>query len=414
MGDSNTNPYRPVLVVLAALLACSSLVVQLSSSASANGLERCISLAKEAKNAEWKNEQGEELPFPGSETDSRGFARVLSSARLEDDKVYRNVLETHPRWAAHGNIFGIFKLKLPLGAKYFRAKVGFLEGATHTDGVDFCFYVNNILYKVVHDTYDGALKEIEVDVSGYAGQEVEIKLHVYAGASSGQDWAVWVDPAIWCYPPSISLSVSPSTVTVEQGGQAVYQVAVSSEYVEEVGLSLSGRPSGSAYTFTPLKGSGEFTSVLIVQIPASTPPGTYYLTIRASGDGAVKTRKVKLIVKAAGSFTLNLNPHSLRVPQGGEAESTVLVVPVGGFNQPVTISLVEAPSGVTATLASTTVNPGESTTIRVEVSEGVEPGNYTLEVRGVYGDKEYTATLNIEVIAVGFSITVSPEAISIE
>jgi len=385
----------------------------LEDTAFAESLQRCISLVDEAKNAEWKNDVGQILPFPGSDTDDRGFARVLSSARLEDGGVYSNVLETHPRWEDHGLIYGVFKVKLPLGAKYFRAKVGFLRGATGTDGVEFRFYINNILYELLYDTYDGVLKEIEVDVSGYAGQEVEIILQVYAGASSGQDWAVWVDPAIWCYPPSIAISASPNTATVEQGGQAVYQVSISSSYVEEVSLSLAGYPSGSEYSFTPSSGTEDFTSVLVVQTTADTPPGTYHLTIEASGDGITSSKTVKLVVKAAGAFELELEPSSLTIPQGGTAHSMVSVIPIGGFNQPVSLSLEEVPEGVSATLGSSLVNPGETTDLTIEISLDKEPGSYALKVKGTYEDKTYTAVLSIEVVATGFALALSPDYISL-
>ena len=409
---------RYVVLILFAVLLASTVSGDITKRSpccktSLNGLQPCIRLVEEAPNAEWKNEAGQVLPFPGSDTDPRGFARVLPTATLEDGRTYSNVLETHPRWVDHGNIYGIFKVKLPLGAKYFRAKVGFLQGATGTDGVDFCFYINNILYRVVLDTYDGALKEIEVDVSGYAGQEVEIKLHVYAGDSSGQDWAVWVDPAIWCYPPSLSISASPSSASITQGGQATFQVSISSSYVEEVSLSLTGLPPGATYSFIPPKGSGDFISSLVVTTSSSTPPGTYSLTIRASGGGVTKRKTIRLTVKAAGAFSLNLNPASLTIPQGGSAQSTVVVVPLGGFNQPVTLSLEGVPEGITATLSSTTLSPGGTATITVEVSQDKDPGAYTINVRGVYGDKSYTTTLSIQVVALGFAIALNPSIVPI-
>jgi len=40
------------------------------------------------------------------------------------------------------------------------------------------------------------LLNVDVDLSAYAGQRAAFMLIVNAGASSGQDWAVWVNPVI--------------------------------------------------------------------------------------------------------------------------------------------------------------------------------------------------------------------------
>ena len=44
--------------------------------------------------------------------------------------------------------------------------------------------------------YDGALNSLNLDLSSFAGQSGQIIIGVNAGSSSGQDWAVWVNPQI--------------------------------------------------------------------------------------------------------------------------------------------------------------------------------------------------------------------------
>jgi len=160
-------------------------------------------LVAEAGEAVWRNDLGDTLPFPGEGDDSRGFVRVLT-AELEDGESYPDVLETHPRWAANGWIEGRFLLIMPENAT-FQAKVGFLKGAGGSDGVVFevAWQVflpagrpeEILLYQASKD-YDEELASIEIDLSAYAGQTGEFILRVKAGPSSGQDWAVWVNPRI--------------------------------------------------------------------------------------------------------------------------------------------------------------------------------------------------------------------------
>jgi hypothetical protein len=139
------------------------------------------------------------LPFPGEDTDARGFARYRENAELEDGKIYPKVLQTHPEWRSeHGLIVGIFKLiKLPAKA-IFRAQTGFLKGATQTDGVKFRVYAKRdpSFDAAVWSYYNGSLDAIGLSLDRYAGQDVELVLEVHVYHTSSQDWAVWVSPRI--------------------------------------------------------------------------------------------------------------------------------------------------------------------------------------------------------------------------
>ncbi len=139
------------------------------------------------------------LPFPGEETDERGFARLLESVELEDGKVYEKVLETHPEWRnEHGLIVGIFKISnLPANA-VFEAEVGFLKGATQTDGVRFKVYAKkDPSYSATTWCYcDGRLDPIGISLDEYAGKDIELVVEVHVFHTYAQDWAVWINPRI--------------------------------------------------------------------------------------------------------------------------------------------------------------------------------------------------------------------------
>lgn len=144
------------------------------------------------------------LPWQGSEGDARGFAR-LDTAYMEDNRAYR-ALRTHPKWVNRGTIKGFFPGKpLPKNAR-FEAKVGFLSGARFSDGAAFQVWEHHydaqlkreVWNKIIHHNkpYDGRLHSIVANLSHLEGQNVAIELRVDAGASSGQDWAAWVEPQI--------------------------------------------------------------------------------------------------------------------------------------------------------------------------------------------------------------------------
>jgi hypothetical protein len=156
-----------------------------------------IPLAKN-KNTQWLNGTIA-LPFPGEDGDYSGFADYRYDSFLEDGRVYPKVLLTYPEWRnEYGLIVGIFKIENLAQNAIFRAKVGFLEDAIQSDGVEFRAFVNGepSFYSARQCNFDGHLDDLILNLDRYAGQDVEIALQVRALRTSLQDWAVWVDPRI--------------------------------------------------------------------------------------------------------------------------------------------------------------------------------------------------------------------------
>jgi len=158
----------------------------------------------EAHQATWSNDYGNTiLPFPGSDGDSRGFARYVDAYVLEDGSSHARALEMHPEWVSDGYIVGAYpQVTLPSGA-HFRARIGFIAasgGGCGAGDVTFflTMYTESDMYTLGqwHKTCNGSLQSVDVDLSPYAGRQVEFMLLVDAGASSAQDWAVWVNPVI--------------------------------------------------------------------------------------------------------------------------------------------------------------------------------------------------------------------------
>ena len=183
--------------------------------------------------------------------------------------------------------------------------------------------------------------------------------------------------------PMISISVSPSSASTQQGGSVTYQVKVTpSDYSGSVTLSASNLPPGASYSFNPPSGSGTFNSILTIATSSSTPPGTYTIKVKATGTGVSAQKTVKLVVTVSGTFGLSLSPPSVTVPQGGSASVQVLSTVSGGYSGTITLSLIGVPPGVTMSFTSTTITAGSSTVLNIQVSGTAATGTYTVTVRG--------------------------------
>src|SRR6266704_829047 len=103
--------------------------------------------------------------------------------------------------------------------------------------------------------------------------------------------------------PDFTLSASPASQTVPQGGSTSYSVTISPTggFTGEVTLSVSGLPSGANGSYTPNPATA--SSTLSVTASPSTPTGTYTLTITGASGSLTRTTTVTLTVGASGRVT---------------------------------------------------------------------------------------------------------------
>jgi len=153
----------------------------------------------QASTASWGSGAGS-LLFPGSDNDSRGFACYRDNWQLEDGSTWAKALETHPQWVSNGWIMGRYpQLTVPSGAD-LKVTVGFLKGATGTDGVTFevQFEEGQSRQTILslQATYDSKLDSTTKSLSSLAGRTGYFILYVNAGQSSGKDWAAWAEAKI--------------------------------------------------------------------------------------------------------------------------------------------------------------------------------------------------------------------------
>lgn len=180
----------------------------------------------EASKASWGSGAGS-LPFPGTDNDNRGFALYRNNAQLEDNSTKALVLETHPQWVSNGWIMGKYpQLTIPTGVE-LEVTLGFLYGATGTDGVIFEVQFEEgqnrqtILSHLA--TYDGKLNSVTKSLSSLAGKNGQFILYVNAGQSSGRDWAIWAEAKITTIAPP-ALPDLATTEVWHSDGQICYSI----------------------------------------------------------------------------------------------------------------------------------------------------------------------------------------------
>jgi hypothetical protein len=202
----------PIIAILLLCLLSSSLPFSTHSGTVSAADSVFYDFVTEASSASWSSAAGN-LPFPGSDSDSRGFALYRDNWQLEDNNTWPRALETHPQWVSKGWIMGVYpQVTVPSNAE-LKVTVGFFKGATASDGVTFEVKFEEFLglqmapkvYPIFSHvaTYDSKLDSIVEELSSIEGKTGNFVLSVNAGQSSGQDWAAWAEAKIETAPPGL-------------------------------------------------------------------------------------------------------------------------------------------------------------------------------------------------------------------
>src|SRR3989449_742353 len=202
-------------------------------------------------------------------------------------------------------------------------------------------------------------------------------------------------------PGDYTLSLTPAELTVEQGATGTATVTITrTNFTGAVTLSLGNAPTGVTGSFNPAAPTGT-NSTLTMVVGAAVTPGVYNLTVDGTGTPGTRSTPLTLTVSAAPDYALSVAPAALTIGQGANGSTTVTITRTN-FTAAVTLSLGNAPTGVTRSF-DPAAPTGTSSTLTVSVGPAVAPGVYNLTVNGTAtaGNRSTPLTLTVGAHATG-------------
>lgn len=205
--------------------------------------------------------------------------------------------------------------------------------------------------------------------------------------------------------PDFTVSVNPSSQTIQAGQNAQYTVTVTAigGFNQAVTLSLAGSvPPGASGSFNPqiipMPAGGNAQLTITTQV--TTPQGSYALIARGTASGGtVREGNFTLNINPAPDFTIMANPSSQTVEAGNQTSYVITLTAQFGYNEPVDLSAAGLPAqGVSAAFLPPTVTPtpgGVQSTFTVTTQPTALPGTYTLTITGQGLSRTHTTTVDL-------------------
>jgi subtilase family serine protease len=224
--------------------------------------------------------------------------------------------------------------------------------------------------------------------------------------------------------PSFTLSDSPSSLTITQGGSGSSTITVTDVggFTGSVTLAASGLPSGVTAAF----GTNPTTGTSVLTLTASSTATTGSATVKITGTSGSLTASTTLALTvnstATPNFSVAASPASVTVTQGASGTSTITVTSTGGFNSATTLSASGLPTGVTAAFSTNPVTPpanGSATsTLTLTASSSATVGAATVTITGTSGSTTHSTTIALTVNAstgtANFTLSLSPSSFTVD
>jgi subtilase family serine protease len=318
--------------------------------------------------------------------------------------------------ACTANEYGGTSFATPMWAGY----LALVNQQSVANGNKTLGFINPSLYSIgASSSYDSDFHDITSGSNGYA-------------ATTGYDLATgWGSPngsgllnaLAGSSSPSFTLSASPSSVSVTQGGSSTSAITVTDVggFSGSVTLQATGLPSGVTASFSPNPTSS--TSTLTLTATSTATTGTATVTITGTSGSLTATTTISLTVTAASSpnFTISASPSSVSINQGSSGTSTITITSTGGFDSATTLSASGLPTGVTANFSTNPVTPpangSASSTLTLTASSSATVGTATVTITGTSGSTSHSTTITLTVNSTGaknFTLSLSPSSFTID
>ncbi|MBS1856851.1 MAG: hypothetical protein JST11_15895 [Acidobacteria bacterium] len=199
--------------------------------------------------------------------------------------------------------------------------------------------------------------------------------------------------------PDFSISASPASVSVSQGGSATSTISVTAlnGFTGQVSLVVSGCPTGATCSLPTSVNPGS-NSTLTIDTTSSTPVGTYTVTVTGTSGSLSHQTTVSVTVTAPSpGFSLGASPSSVTVKRSSSATTTITVAGSNGFNGAVSFSVSGLGRGTSASFNPSSVTGSGTTVLTFKANKNAQTGTFNVTITGTSGSLSASTKVTLTV-----------------
>jgi subtilase family serine protease len=201
--------------------------------------------------------------------------------------------------------------------------------------------------------------------------------------------------------PALALTLTSSSLVLASASATTTLTTIGSGgFSSAVTLAVTGLPAGLTASFKPasIASPGSGTSVLTLTPGSTLVPGSYNLTVTATGGTVSKTAALSV---ALPGLQMSLTPASSTLARGGTLKVALATTAEGGFSSALKLAASGLPTGVTAAFSPASISsPGTgSSTLTLTASKTATLGAAKIQVAVTGTGFSGTATVPITVSA---------------
>lgn len=201
------------------------------------------------------------------------------------------------------------------------------------------------------------------------------------------------------------LNVSTNSFNILKGNSQLINIEIGLDYgvAENITLSAGWSEALSDVTtsFSTTKDdNSSWTSVLTIEVGADAPTEFYTCYVNATSDsGVTKSESITVDINSM-TFLVLADPTSLTLNRDDSATTSLSVEFLTGGKQTASLSgswQGTAPSGVSASISTTSGTPTYSSTVTFTTSKTASSGSYTYRLVGSGGGMSRTVDIDLEI-----------------
>jgi len=259
-------------------------------------------------------------------------------------------------------------------------------------------FINPALYTIgLSSGYDSAFHDVTSGSNGFSAT-VGYDLATGWGSPNGSGLISALLSTI--SQPGFGLTASTASFSVPQGGSGASTITstVINGFSSTIALTVTGLPSGVTVTLNPTSITGAGSSTAMINVAATTTPGTYKITVVGTSASITESVTISLTVRDV-YFTIASSPASLSVAAASSGTATITTTASVGFDSALSLSATGYPIGVAISFTPRTIKkPGTgASTMTVKVGKKVKAGTYTITVNVTGGGVSHTLAVPLTV-----------------